>query len=69
MIHLCCTVNMGLADSKKSVFSTSFGCGCFQGNLFSFEKRKWLKKILFDLICLEIRHNGVAIFITAVDKN
>ena len=46
---------MGLIVSEKSVFPTSFGCGCFQGNLFSFEKHKWLQKILFDVICLEIR--------------
>ena len=57
---------MGLTVSEKSVFPTSFG---FQGNLFSFEKHKWLQKILFDVICLEIRHNGVAFFLTAVDEN
>ena len=49
---------MGLAVSEKSVFPTSFGRGRFQGNLFS-----------FDVICLEIRHNGVAFFLTAVDEN
>ena len=41
---------MGLTISEKSVFPTSFGCGRFQGNLFSFEKHKWLQKILFDII-------------------
>ena len=46
---------MGLTVSEKSVFPTSFARGCFLGNLFSFEK-KWLQKILFDVICLEIRH-------------
>ena len=40
----------------------------FQGNLL-FEKPKWLQKILFDLICSEIRHNSVAFFLTAVDEN
>ena len=45
---------MGLTVSEKSVFPTSFGRGRFQGNLFSFEKHKWLQKILFDVICLEI---------------
>ena len=59
---------MGLTVSEKSVFPTSFGCGRFPGNLFSFEKHKWLQ-ILFDVICLEIRHNGVAFFLTAVDEN
>ena len=34
------TVNMWLTVSEKSVFPTNFGCGCFQGNLFSFEKHK-----------------------------
>ena len=60
---------MGLTVSEKSVFPTSFGCGRFQGNLFSFEKHKWLQEILFDVICLEIRQNGVAFFLTAVDEN
>ena len=60
---------MGLTVSEKSVFPTSFGRGRFQGNLFSFEKHKWLQKILFDVICLEIRHNDVAFFLTAVDEN
>ena len=54
--------------TEKSVFQTSFGRGRFQGNLFSFEKHKWLQ-ILFEVICLEIRHNGVAFFLTAVDEN
>ena len=40
---------MGLTVSEKSVFPTSFGRGRFQGNLFSFEKHKWLQKILFDV--------------------
>ena len=60
---------MGLTVSEKSVFPTSFGRGRFQGNLFSFEKHKWLQKILFGVICLEIRRNGVAFFLTAVDEN
>ena len=54
---------MGLTVSGKSVFPTSFGRDRLQGNLFSFEKHKWLQKILFDVICLEIRHNGVAFFL------
>ena len=33
-IYINCTVNMGLTVSEKSVFSTSFGRGRFQGNLF-----------------------------------
>ena len=60
---------MGLTVSEKSVLPTSFGRGRFQGNLFSFEKHKWLQKILFEVICLGIRHNGVAFFLTAVDEN
>ena len=52
---------MGLTVSEKSVFPTSFGRGRFQGNLFSFEKH--------NVICLEIRHNGVVFFLTAVDEN
>ena len=60
---------MGFTVSEKPVFPTSFGRGRFQGNLFSFEKRKWLRKILFEVICLEIRQNGVAFFLTAVDEN
>ena len=39
------TVNMGLTVTDKSVFETSFGRGRFQGNLFSFEKHKWLQNI------------------------
>ena len=62
-------MNVGLTVSEKSVFPTSFDRGRFQGNLFSFEKRKWLQKILFDVIRLEIRHNGVAFFLTVVDEN
>ena len=49
---------MGLTVSEKSVFPTSFGRGHFEGNLFSFIL-KWLQKILFDAICLQICHNGV----------
>ena len=60
---------MGLIVSEKSVFPTSFGRGCFQGNLFSFEKHNLLQKISFDVICLVIRHNGVTFFLTPVDKN
>ena len=60
---------MGLTVSEKSVFPTCFGRGRFQENLFSFEKHKMLQKILFDVICLEIRHTGVAFFLTAVDEN
>ena len=60
---------MRLTVSEKSVFPTSFGHDRFQGNLFSFQKHKRLQKILFDFICLEIRHNGVAFFLTAVDEN
>ena len=60
---------MGLAVSEKSVFPTSFGRGHFQGNLFSFEKYRWLQKILFDVMCLQIRHDGVAFVLTAVDEN
>ena len=59
---------MGLIVSEKFVFPTSFGRDCFQGNLFSFEKQ-WLQKILFDVICLQIRHNGVAFFLSAIDEN
>ena len=43
---------MGLTVSEKSVFPISFGRGHFQGKIFSFHK--WLQKILFDAICLEI---------------
>ena len=58
-----------LRVSTKSVFPTSFDRGQFPGNLFSFKKRKWLQEILFDVIYLKIRHNGVAFFLTAVDEN
>ena len=37
-------------DSENSIFPTSFGLGRFQGNLFSFEKHKWLQKISFDVL-------------------
>ena len=40
-----CTVNMGLIVSDKSVSPTNFRRGRFQGNLFLFEKHKWLQKI------------------------
>ena len=42
--YICmnCTVNMKLTVSEKSVFPTSFGRGRFQGNLFLFQKHKWL---------------------------
>ena len=49
--------------------TVSFGRVHFQGNLFSFEKQKWLLKILFDVICLEIRHNAAAFLLTAVHEN
>ena len=60
---------MGLTVSEKFILSTSFGRGRLQGNLFSFEKHKWLQKILFDVICLQILHNGVVFFVTTVDEN
>ena len=47
-----CKVNMGLRVSEKSFFSASFGHGCFQKMLSSFEICKWLQKILFDVRCL-----------------
>ena len=68
-IYIIYTVNMGLSVSEKFVFPTRFGRGRFEGNLFSFEKHKWLQKILFDAIFLEILHNGVASFLTGVDEN
>ena len=68
-MYINCTVNMGLAVSEEYVFQTSFGRGRFQGNLFLFEKYKWLQKILFDVVCLQIRHNSVAFFLTGVDEN
>ena len=45
--YICmnCTVNMELTVSEKSVFPTSFDRGRFQGNLFLFQKHKWLQKI------------------------
>ena len=51
LIYICmnCTVNMELTVSDKSftvsVFPTRFGRGRFQGNLFLFQKHKWLQKI------------------------
>ena len=42
---------MGLVVCETSVFPTNFGLDRFQGNLYSFEKRKWLQKILFDVRC------------------
>ena len=68
-IYIIYTVNMGLSVSEKFVFPTRFGRCRFEGNLFSFEKHKWLQKILFDAIFLEILHNGVASFLTGVDEN
>ena len=70
-IKLNCTVKLYSeygVDSEKSVFPTIFGRDRFQGNLLSFEKQKWLQKILFDVNFLEI-HNGVAFVLTAVDDN
>ena len=58
-----------MSVSEKSIFPTSFGRDHFEGNLFSFKKHKWLQKILFDTIFLEIIRNGVAFFLTAVDEN
>ena len=54
---------MRLAVSEKFVFSTSFSRDRFQGTLYSFEKHKWLQKILFDAICLRIHHNGATLVI------
>ena len=58
-----------IAEKDSSDFSTSFGGDRFHRNLFSFEKHEWLQKFLFDVICLEIRYNGVAFFLTAVYEN
>ena len=69
MYYINCTVNMGLIVSDKSVFPTSFSHDCFQGNLFSFEKDNGYRKFLFDMIYLEVCHNGVAFFLTAVNEN
>ena len=69
-IKLNCTIKLYSehgVDSEMSVFPTSFGRGRFQGNLFSFEKQKWLHKILFDVNFLEI-YNGFAFFLTVVDE-
>ena len=38
--HMNCSSNMGLRVREKSVFWTSFGCGRFQDNLFSFKQHK-----------------------------
>ena len=43
-------MNRGLTVSEKSVLPTSFGCGRFQGNLFLFEKHKWLQKLVLGLV-------------------
>ena len=64
-----CAVNMGLAVSENSVFPTRFRRDDFQWNLLSFEKHKLLQNILFDVMYVEIRHNSVAFFLTAVDEN
>ena len=48
---------------------TSFDRGRFQENLFSFKKHKLLQKILFVVICFQIRHNAAAFFLTTVDEN
>ena len=66
---LSSTVNIGLTVSEKSVFPTTFGQSSFQRNLFSFGKHMWLHKVLFYVICLQIPHNGVTFFLTAVDEN
>ena len=69
IIYIIYILYKGLTVSEKSVFPTSFGRGHFQGILLSFEKHKMLQKILFDVICLEIRYNGVAFFLTAIGAN
>ena len=58
-----------LTVTEKSVFPTGFSAGRFRANLFSMSEHKWLQNILFDIICLEIRHNGVTFFLNAVDEN
>ena len=62
-------MNKGLTVKEKSVVPTSFGRGRLQGNLFSFEKNKWLQKSLFDIICLEIRHTSYTSHIYIYKKN
>ena len=44
------------------------GMAVFEG-IYSHLKNKWLQKILFGMVCLEIHHNDVAFFLTAVDEN
>ena len=68
-------MNVKLTVREKSIFSTSFARALFSQlvlqpwPLFSFEKHKWFKKILFDVIYLQICHNGATFFLTAVDEN
>ena len=46
----CKENNTELRIIEKSVFPTGFGCGHFQENSFSFEKRGvWLQKVLLDV--------------------
>ena len=69
-VYVYCTVNISwLRVTEKSVFPTSFNHGRIQGNLFSFKRRKWLQKVLFDVRCLKIHHNRVAFSLTPIDEN
>ena len=49
-VYIYIFMNRGLTVSEKSVLPTSFGCGRFQGNLFLFEKHKWLQKLVLGLV-------------------
>ena len=57
---------MELIVSDKSVFTTSFGLKGIYSHLKNISA---YRKFLFDVIYLEVRHNGVAFFLTAVDEN
>ena len=37
--------------------------------MYYLKNRSGYRRFLFDVVCLEIRHNGVTFFLTAVGEN
>ena len=66
-LYIKCTVNEGLTVSEKSVSQTSFNGGRFQENLLSFQNISGYTR-LFDVICLQIHHSGVAFLLSGRDE-
>ena len=71
LIYICmnCTVNMELTVSDKSVFPTRFGRVVFKGIYSYFKNISGYRRFLFEIICLDIRHNDGTFFLTAADEN